>query len=147
MATIIRCRHQWTARIVVDIGTAPEKRMVTTAVDMDVGPTTLAALSHGTEIGKSALDGRAYEDRIAAANRLLAHKKRHSNHRAKGKRNFASCPSAGRECPEELPASGVQMAGGRLRSNRLRSFAYEALKVKSLAQGNLAKSIIGQINH
>jgi putative transposase len=84
MATIIRCRHKWTARIVVDIGPAPEKRMVTTAVGVDVGLTTLATLSDGTEIENPRWT-RAHEDRIAAANRLLARKKRHSNNRAKAR--------------------------------------------------------------
>jgi putative transposase len=80
MATVIRCGKEWTARIVCDIGPAPEKRLVTTAIGIDMGLTTLATLSDGTEIENPRCT-RAHEDRIATANRVLARKqKRSKNH-------------------------------------------------------------------
>jgi hypothetical protein len=50
MATMIRCGIHWTARIVVDIGPAAQKRVVTPAVAIDVGLTTLATLLDATEV-------------------------------------------------------------------------------------------------
>jgi hypothetical protein len=49
MATMIRCGLKWTARIVVDIGPAAEKRVATTAIGMNMGLPTLATRLDGTE--------------------------------------------------------------------------------------------------
>jgi putative transposase len=71
----------------MDIGPRAEKRVVTSAVGMDVGLTTLATPPEGIEIENPRWT-RACEDRIAAANRLLARKKRRSNHRAKARETW-----------------------------------------------------------
>lgn len=136
MATIVRCREKWTARIVCDIGPAPEKLTVTSAVGMDVGLTALATLSDGTEIENPRWT-RQHEDRIARANRLLARKQRRSKNRARAR----------------LALRRAHQRAANARKNYLHFvskwlvgcydlIAYEALNVKGMAKGNLAKSIM-----
>jgi putative transposase len=84
MASVIRCGDKWTARIVCDIGSASDKRVVNAAVGIDVGLSTLATLSDGTEIENPHWT-RQYEDRIAAANRLLTRKQKRSKNRAQAR--------------------------------------------------------------
>ena len=136
MATIVRCGEKWTARIVCDIGPAPEKRTVTTAVGMDVGLTTLVTLSDGTEIENPRWT-RQHEDRIAATNRLLARKHKRSKNRARAR--------------EALHRAHQRAANARRNYLHLVSkwlvgnydlIAHEALNIKGMAQGNLAKSIM-----
>jgi putative transposase len=136
MATVIRCGEKWTARIVCDIGPAPEKRTVTNAVGMDVGLTTLAMLSNGTEI-ENPHWMRQHEDRIAKANRLLARKQKRSKNHVRAR--------------EALHRTHQRAAN--VRRNYLHHvskwlvgqhdlIAYEALNVKGMAQGHLAKPIM-----
>jgi putative transposase len=136
MATIIRCGEKWVARIVCDIGHATEKRVVTSAVGIDVGLTTLATLSDGTEIEKQHWT-RQHEDRIAAANRLLARKQRRSKNRLKARvelhRAHQRAANARRNFLHHV--SKWLVANYDL-------IAYEALDVKGLAQGSLAKSVM-----
>jgi len=63
--TVKRDGNRWTASVVCDIGPAPGKRMVTNAVGIDMGLTTLATLSDGTEIENPRWT-RQHEDLIAA---------------------------------------------------------------------------------
>ena len=70
--------------MVCDIGEAPPKCVVSCATGIDVGLTTLATLSNGTEIENPRWTQR-HEDRIAAKNRALATKKRGSRNRLKAK--------------------------------------------------------------
>lgn len=136
MATIVRRGAKWTARIVCDIGPAPEKRIVTTAVGMDVGLTKLATLSDGVEIENPRWT-RQHEGRIARANRVLARKQKRSNNRARAR--------------EALHRAHQRAANAR--NNYLHHvskwlvghydlIAHEALNVKGMAHGNLAKSIM-----
>jgi putative transposase len=136
MATIVRCGKKWTARIVCDIGPAPEKRTVTSAVGMDVGLTTLVTLSDGTEIENPRWT-RQHEDRIARANRVLARKQKRSKNRTRAR--------------EALHRAHQRAANAR--KNYLHHvskwlvgnydlIAHEALNVNGMAQGNLAKSIL-----
>ena len=84
MATVVRRSNKWFGRIVCDIGPAPEKRSVTTAVGIDLGLTSLAVLSDGTQVYNSRWT-KQHEDRIAAANRALAHKQRRSKNRIRAR--------------------------------------------------------------
>jgi putative transposase len=139
MATVIRCGPKWTARIVVYIvyiGPAAEKRVVTTAIAMDVGLTALATRSDGSEIENPRWT-RAHEDRIAAANRLLARKKRRSNNRAKARETLRRAHQRAANARKNyLHHVSKWLVGG------YDLIACEALKVKGLAQGNLTKSIM-----
>jgi len=133
--TVKRDGNRWMASVVCDIGPAPEKRTVTTAVGIDVGLTTLATLSDGTEIENPRWTKR-HEDRIAAANRLLARKQKRSKNRARARevlhRAHQRAANARRNYLHHV--SKWLVANYDL-------IAYEALNVKSMAQGNLARSI------
>jgi len=134
--TVKRDGKRWMVSIVCDIGPAPERRTVTTAVGIDVGLTTLATLSDGTEIPNPRWT-RQHEDRIAAANRLLARKQKRSKNRVRAR--------------EALHRAHQRVANAR--RNYLHHvskwlvanydlIAHEALNIKGMAQGNLAKSIM-----
>ena len=84
VCSIKRDGKRWTASVVCDIGPAPEKAVVSRATGIDVGLTTLATLSDGTEIANPRWT-KQYEDRIAAAGRSLARKKRGSKNRIKAR--------------------------------------------------------------
>jgi putative transposase len=136
MAAIIRCGDKWTARIVCDIGPAPEKRIVKTAVGVDVGLTTLATLSDGTEIENPHWT-QQYEDHIARANRSLARTQKRSNNRTRARqalrRAHQRAANARRNYLHHI--SKWLVANYDL-------IAHEALNVKGMAQSNLAKSIM-----
>lgn len=136
MATIVRCGEKWMARIVCDIGPAPEKRTVTTAVGIDVGLTTLATLSDGTEIENPRWT-KQYEDRIAAANRVLARKQKRSKNRVRARQALSRAHQRAANARRNYLHHVSKWLVGRYDL-----IAYEALNVKGMAQGNLAKSIM-----
>ena len=68
-----RCGHKWQAQMVCDIGPAPEKVAVKTAVGIDLGVMSLATLSDGTEIPNPRWATRE-QDRLADAHRSLVRK-------------------------------------------------------------------------
>ena len=136
LCTVKRDGKRWTASVVCDIGPAPEKVAVSRAVGIDVGLTTLATLSDGTEIQNPRWT-RKHEVRIAAANRALARKKRGSHNRIKAR--------------EALRRAHQRAANARLNyihhaSKWLVSnydlIAYEDLNIQGMSQGRLAKSIM-----
>jgi putative transposase len=136
MATVVRCGEKWTARIVCEIGAAPKKRAVATAVGIDVGLTTLATLSNGTEIENPRWTKR-HEGRIAAASRVLARKQKRSKNRIRAR--------------EVLRRAHQRAANARKNYLHYVSkwlvanydlIAYEALNTKGMAQSKLAKSIM-----
>lgn len=133
---IKRCGQKWQAQVVCDLGPAPEKIAVRNAVGIDLGLTTLATLSDGTEIPNPRWT-RKEEDRLAKANRNLARKVKGSKNRAKSR--------------EHLRRVHQHIAG--LRSSCLTSIAkqliseydliaHEKLNVRGMMQGHLAKSIM-----
>jgi putative transposase len=84
ICTVKRDGKRWTASVVCDIGPAPERITVSSAVGIDVGLTTLATLSDGTEIQNSRWTQK-HERRIADAGRALARKKRGSRNRLRAR--------------------------------------------------------------
>jgi len=134
--TVKRDGKRWAASVVCDIGPAPEKVAVTHPVGIDVGLTTLATLSDGTEIQNPRWT-RQHEDRIAAANRALATKTRGSHNRLKAR--------------EALRRVHQRAANARLNYIHHVSkwlvanydlIAHEDLKIQQMAKGNFAKSIM-----
>lgn len=134
--TVKRDGKRWTASVVCDIGPAPERCAVSTAVGIDVGLTTLATLSDGTEIQNPRWT-RQHEDRIAAANRSLATKTRGSHNRLRAR--------------EALRRAHQRAASARLNYIHHVSkwlvenydlIAHEDLKIQDMSQGRLAKSIM-----
>lgn len=131
-----RCGQKWQAQVVCDIGSAPEKIAVSTAIGIDVGLTALATLSDGTEIANPRWT-KQEEDRLAAANQDLARKIKGSKNRANSR--------------ERLRRVHQRIAG--LRSSYLTSvakqlvsdydlIAHEKLNIRGMAQSRLAKSIM-----
>ena len=137
MATVVRCGDKWTARIVCDIGPAPEKpRTVTNAVGIDVGLATLVTLSDGTEI-KNPHWTSQHEDRISRANRVLALKQKGSKNRVKARavlhRAHQHAVSARKNYLHHVSKWLV---------GRYDLIAYESLNIKGMVGSNLAKSIM-----
>jgi putative transposase len=130
-----RCGNKWQAQVVCDIGPAPKKIAVGNAIGIDLGLTSLALLSDGTEIANPRWT-RQEEDRLADANRVLSLKKRGSRNRIKAR--------------ERLRRVHQRIAG--LRSNYLTGvanqlvsaydlIAHEDLKIRNMVRSKLAKSI------
>lgn len=134
--TVKRDGKRWTASVVCDIGPAPGKKAVSSAVGIDVGLTTLATLSDGTEIENQRWT-RQHEDRIARANRLLARKQKRSNNRSRAREALHRAHQrAANSRRNYLHHVSKWLVG------RYDLIAYESLNVKGMAQSNLAKSIM-----
>jgi putative transposase len=136
LCTIKRDGKRWTASVVCDIGPVPEKVVVTKAVGIDVGLTTLATLSDGIEIANPRWT-RKHEAKIAAACRKLALKQKRSKNRIRAR--------------ETLRRAHQRAANARLNYIHHVSkwlvanydfIAHEDLSIRNMAQSNLAKSIM-----
>ncbi len=134
--TVKRDGKRWTARVVCDIGAAPEKRAVTTAVGIDLGLTTFVTLSDGQAIENPRWLSK-HEKRIAAASRRLAKKKKRSKNRIRAR--------------EVVRRAHQRAANARLNYihhvskwlvDRYDLIAYEKLNIKGMVQSRLAKSIL-----
>jgi len=135
-ATIVRCGNKWTAKIVCDIGPAPEKKVVTTAVGIDVGLTTLATLSDGTEIENPRWT-KNHEDRIKDVSQLLARKKRGSKNRLKAKETLRRAHQRASDARKNY----LHHVSKWLVEN-YDLIAHEDLNIKGLVEGTNSKSII-----
>jgi putative transposase len=105
------------------------------AVGVDLGITTCAALSDGAMI-PSLKAARVAEKRLRTAQRALARKKRGSKGRGKARTEVRRCHAA----TVRQRANHLHQASARL----VRDYdviAIEALQVKGLARGNLAKDV------
>jgi putative transposase len=131
-----RIGNKWQGQVVCDIGPAPEKAAVRNATGIDVGLTTLATLSDGTEIPNPRWT-RKEEDRLAKANRSLSRKIRGSKNSIKAR--------------EHLRRVHQRISG--LRSSYLTGvakqlvgeydlIAHEDLKISNMVQSMFAKSIL-----
>ena len=130
------CGHKWQAQVVMDIGPGPDKIAVRNAIGIDLGLTSLATLSDGTEIPNPRWTMQE-EDRLAATNRDLARKVKGSNNRANNR--------------ERVRRIHQRIAG--LRSSYLTGvakqlvgeydlIAHEKLNIKGMAHSRFAKSIL-----
>jgi len=131
-----RIGQKWTAQVVLDIGPALEKVPVRSAVGIDLGLTTLATLSDGTEIPNPRWTRRE-EDELAKASRDLARKKRGSNNRTKSKERLRRV----HQCIAGLRSSYLTGVAKQLIST-YDLIAYEDLKIRNMVRSNLAKSIM-----
>lgn len=84
VCTVKREGKRWIASVVCDVGAAQEKCVVSKAVGIDVGLTTLVSLSDGTQIENPRWT-RKHEARIVAASRKLALKQRRSKNRLRAR--------------------------------------------------------------
>lgn len=84
LVTVKREGKRWNARIVCDLGPAPEKRVVFSAIGVDLGVSTFVTLSNGCQIENPRWTAQA-QNKITAASRRLALKKKGSANRLKAK--------------------------------------------------------------
>jgi putative transposase len=82
--TVKRCGGNWIARLVCDIGPAPSKVAISSAIGVDVGVKIFATLSDGTEV-RNPRFVQQHAERIARAQKNLARKKRGSKNRLRAK--------------------------------------------------------------
>jgi putative transposase len=136
LCTIKRDGKRWTASVVCDIGEAPEKVAVSRATGIDVGLTTLATLSDGTEIENPRWT-RKHAARIAAANQRLARKKRGSRNRIKAREALRRTHQAA----ANARLNYVHHVSKWLVAN-YDLIAHEDLKISNMVRSNLAKSIM-----
>lgn len=134
--TIKRANGKWEVFIICDIGPAPEKKAVSAAIGIDVGLTTLVTLSDGTEIENPRWT-KQHEDRIAAANRLLARKQKRSKNRIRAREILKRA----HQRAANARANYVHHISNWLVSN-YDLIAYEDLKIRNMVRSNLAKGIL-----
>jgi len=136
-ATIIRkSEKRWIARIVCDIGPAPPKVAVSNAVGIDVGLTTLATLSDGTEIENPRWT-KQHEDRIAKANQALSRKQKRSKNRQRARSALRRAHERARNARDNY----LHHVSKWLVS-QYDLIAYEKLQINNMTRGTLAKSIM-----
>lgn len=131
-----RCGQKWQAQVVYDIGPAPEKVVVRNAIGIDLGITSLATLSDGTEIPNPRWT-RQEEDRLADANRALARKIKASKNRAKAKERL-------RRVHQRIVGlrRGYLTAVAKQIVASYDLIAHEDLRIRNMVRSRLAKSIM-----
>lgn len=135
-ATVVRSGKKWTARIVCDLGPAPEKVAVSNAIGIDLGLTNFVTLSDGTVIDNPRWT-RQHANRIAKANQVLARKQRRSKNRLRARAALSRAHQR---------AAGARRNFTHHVSKWLVSnfdlVAYEKLNIKGMVHSKLAKSIL-----
>jgi putative transposase len=140
-----RCGQKWQAQVVCDIGPAPEKIAVRNAVGIDVGLTTLATLSDGTDVPNPRWT-KQEEDHLALANQDLARKMKGSKNRAKSKERL-------RRVHQRITGlrSSYLMGVAKQLVKEYDLIAHEKLNIRGMVQSRFAKSIMdaawGQLIH
>jgi putative transposase len=133
---IKRSGNKWQGQVVCDIGPAPEKAAVASAIGIDIGLTTLVTLSDGSEIDNPRWTAHE-SDRLAEANRSLARKVRGSKNRIKARERLRRV----HQRIQSLRRSYLHDVSTWLLS-QYDLVAHEKLNIVGMAQGRLAKSII-----
>lgn len=135
-ATIKRNGKRWEARVVCDIGPAPEKVAISNAVGIDLGLTNFVTLSDGTAIDNPRWT-RQHEAKIGRANQILSRKQRRSKNRERARlhlaRTYQRAVDARRNFLHHI---------SRWLVSNYDLIAYEKLNIKGMVRGNLAKSIL-----
>lgn len=135
-ATIKRNGKKWEARIVCDLGLAPEKVAVSNAVGIDLGLTNFVTLSDGVAIDNPRW-ARQHEAKIARANQVLSRKQRRSKNRERARLHLARTYQSAVDARRNF----LHHVSKWLVSN-YDLIAYEKLNIKGMVRSNLAKSIL-----
>ena len=136
LCTVKRNGNQWTASVVCDIGEAPEKVAVSSAVGIDVGLTNFVTLSDGQSIDNPRWT-RQHAARITAANQRLARKVRGSKNRLRAREALRRAHQRAADARRNFCHHVSKWLVG---SYDL--IAFEKLNIKAMSQGRLAKSIL-----
>ena len=134
--TVIRVGKKWKATLSCDIGPAPERKIVSSAVGIDLGLETFVYCSDGSRIDNPRW-ASAEADRIAQRHRYLTQKKRGSRNREKAKAALGRAYARVRNCRNNF----IHHASRRL-VDQYDLIAYEKLGTANMARGRLAKSIL-----
>lgn len=134
--TVKRDGKKWTARVLCDIGPAPEKKAVSTAVGIDVGLTNFVTLSDGTVIANPRWT-RQHADRIAKANKSLSRKQRRSKNRIRSRQALARAYQRAADARRNFTHHVSKWL-----VSHYDLIAYENLKIERMVHGKLAKSIL-----
>lgn len=135
-AIVKRLGKKWVIRLVCDIGPAPAKAPISAPVGIDLGLIDFITLSDGSVVPAPRFV-RKHAQAIARKNQNLARKKRGSKNRLRAK--------------EELRRVHQHVADARKNFchhvskqlvTRYDAIFFEALNIKSMAQGHFAKSIL-----
>jgi putative transposase len=131
-----RIGNKWIARIVCDIGPAPDKLPISSAIGIDLGLTTFATLSDGSEIPNPRFV-RKHGQSIARTQKNLARKKRGSNNRLRAK-------EAARRAYQRMADARMNFCHhvSKALVGKYDLIAHEDLKIANMVRGNLAKSIL-----
>jgi putative transposase len=126
----------WVANVVCFIGEAPEKVTVSNTVGIDLGITSLATLSDGTEIANPRWT-KQEEQRLAKANQSLSRKVRGSKNRVKSRERL-------RRVHQRIAGLRSSYLTGVAKSlvQKYDLIAHEKLSIKNMVRSNLAKSIL-----
>ena len=136
LCTVKRQGKRWVARVVCDIGEAPEKRAVSKAVGIDVGLTHFITLSDGRAVPNPRWT-KEHEARIARANQRLATKVRGSKNRMRAKEMLRRAHQRAADARRNFThhVSKQLVAHYDL-------IAFEKLNIAGMARGTFAKSIL-----
>jgi putative transposase len=127
-ATVKRVGKKWLIRLVCDIGAAPEKRAVSTAVGIDLGITNFVALSDGSLIDNPRWTHK-HATRIAAANQRLARKVRGSRNRLRAKEMLRRAHQRAADARKNFTHHVSKFLVGKYDL-----IAHEALKISNMAR-------------
>lgn len=134
--TIKRMGKKWIARIVCDIGEAPEKLPISSAVGIDLGLTSFVTLSDGSEFPNPRLIEK-YSQAIARCQKRLARKVRGSKNRLRAKeatrRAYQHMADTRKNFTHHVSKALIE---------KYDLIAHEALKISNMARGHFAKSIM-----
>lgn len=133
---IKRLVTKWQISIVCKQGSVPDKLPVRRAVGIDVGLTTFATLSDGTEVPNPRWTKQS-ESEVAACSRALARKKRGSKNRRKAKERLRRA----HQCVVNRRLNFCHHVSKQLVST-YDLIAFEKLNIQPMAQGRLAKGIM-----
>lgn len=136
LCTVKRDGKRWAASISADIGPAPEKKVVSNAIGIDVGLTTLATLSDGTEI-ENPRWLKQHQDRIAKANQSLSRKARRSKNRIRARERLRRAY----QYAANARTNYLHHISKWLISN-YDLIAHEDLKIRTMVRSHLAKGIL-----
>jgi putative transposase len=136
VATIKLIGKKWLVMLCCDIGPAPEKCAISNPIGIDLGLTNFVTLSDGTSIDNPRWT-RKHEARIAAANRALARKQRHSKNRLRAKEVLRRVHQRAADARRNFTHHVSKILVGTYDL-----IAFEKLNIKGMVRGRMAKSIL-----
>ncbi len=130
-----RSGKHWIANVVYNIGPAPTKKAVSSAIGIDLGLTSLVTLSDGSSVPNPRWT-KKMEKKLAEANQSLSRKIRGSKNRLKAKEMLRRVHQKIKGRRNAYLASAAKEL-----VKKYDLIAHEKLQIKNMVQSNFAKSI------